>query len=226
MELRQLFAVIIRRWPLVVVPTLVVAVFAVATYRAPGPSFSTTLRFTAGQAGPPPAPPSGYDPNYTRWQASEYIVNTLGDWAKSSSFAAAVSAELATKDIQIPAAALQGAIAVDVSKSLLAIYVTWPDAAQLAAISEAIADVLQTQNVTMLPQLGGQAAVVAKLDTPVITPAVPSLRVRLELPLRLALGLAAGLALAFAVDYLDPTVRDKKELEGLGIEVIGEIPKK
>jgi capsular polysaccharide biosynthesis protein len=40
----------------------------------------------------------------------------------------------------------------------------------------------------------------------------------------MALGAGAGLALL--VDYLDPTVRGRKELEEMGLPVVGEIPKK
>ena len=36
----------------------------------------------------------------------------------------------------------------------------------------------------------------------------------------------AGLILAFLVDYLDPTVRERKELEAMGLPIMGEIPKK
>jgi capsular polysaccharide biosynthesis protein len=34
------------------------------------------------------------------------------------------------------------------------------------------------------------------------------------------------LGLAFLVDYLDPTVRHRKELEEIGLPVMGEIPRK
>jgi capsular polysaccharide biosynthesis protein len=36
----------------------------------------------------------------------------------------------------------------------------------------------------------------------------------------------AGVALAFLWDYLDDTVRDRREVEGLGVPVLGEIPRK
>ena len=90
--------------------------------------------------------------------------------------------------------------------------------------------VLQTRNGEAFPQLGGEPAEVVPMDTPVILPvievATPSLQTRLALPFRAGLGLAAGLALAFAVDYLDATVRDRRDLEEMGIRVLGEIPRK
>jgi capsular polysaccharide biosynthesis protein len=49
---------------------------------------------------------------------------------------------------------------------------------------------------------------------------------QLQLPLRVGLALGAGAGLALLVDYLDPTVRGRKELEEMGLPVVGEIPKK
>jgi capsular polysaccharide biosynthesis protein len=63
------------------------------------------------------------------------------------------------------------------------------------------------------------------MDQVIVGSAPPSLSSQLNLPLRLGLALAAGLALAFLVDYLDPTVRSRAELEGMGLGVLGEIPK-
>jgi capsular polysaccharide biosynthesis protein len=36
--------------------------------------------------------------------------------------------------------------------------------------------------------------------------------------------LAAGVALAFLLDYLDDSVRGARDLEALGLAVVGEIP--
>ena len=38
------------------------------------------------------------------------------------------------------------------------------------------------------------------------------------------LALAAGIALAFLLDYLDDSVRSPRELEEMGLAVLGEIP--
>jgi capsular polysaccharide biosynthesis protein len=44
--------------------------------------------------------------------------------------------------------------------------------------------------------------------------------------LRVALALAAGLALALLAEYFDPTVRDRRDVDELGLEILGAIPKK
>ena len=42
----------------------------------------------------------------------------------------------------------------------------------------------------------------------------------------LALALGAGVALTFLLDYLDDSVRNKSELEAMGVIVLAEVPKK
>jgi capsular polysaccharide biosynthesis protein len=47
-----------------------------------------------------------------------------------------------------------------------------------------------------------------------------------EIALRTLIGLLVGIGLAFLVDYLDPSVRTRQEVESLlALPVIGEIPR-
>jgi hypothetical protein len=85
--------------------------------------------------------------------------------------------------------------------------------------------VLTTQNAAALPQLGGENALLTQLDQPTVTQLPTGIRGRLELPLRLLLALLAGVGLALLVEYLDPTIRDRQELEEIGLDILGEIPK-
>ncbi len=48
-------------------------------------------------------------------------------------------------------------------------------------------------------------------------------REQLDLPLRVLLALAAGIGLAFLLDYLDTSVRERRDLEELGLPVLGEV---
>jgi hypothetical protein len=88
------------------------------------------------------------------------------------------------------------------------------------------AAVLTEENEKGLPQLGGETAALVQLDEPIINPVSAGLFDQLQLPIRVVLAIAAGLGLAFLIDYLDPTVRERKELEAMGLPVMGEIPKK
>ncbi|MGH2522664.1 MAG: hypothetical protein ACRDH2_09205 [Anaerolineales bacterium] len=224
MELHQYWKIARRWWWLIALPALAVGAYALATRRPPAPAYATTLRFTAGQPAALTGSPN-YDPNYYRWLTSEYIVNALKDWARTGAFANAVSAELAARGVSIPAGAVNASIAADNARSVLVLYLTWGDPAQLPALAEAATKVLQEQNAAAFPQLGGQAAQVVPLDAVGIGLVPPSLRIRFDLPLKIGLGLGVGLALAFAAHYFDPFVRDKEELEEMGLRVIGEIPK-
>jgi capsular polysaccharide biosynthesis protein len=227
LELKRLWKIAWRWGWLILLPALVVGAYSLVTYSPPAASYGMTLRFTAGQPETPAGESApGFDPNYYRWLASEYIVGGLKDWVRTGAFAQAVSAELAAQGLALPPEAVAGAIvASDNARSILLVYLAGGDPAHLQVLAAAVTRVLQTQNAAVFPQLGGQAAVVTPLDAPSVAAVPPSLRSRLDLPLRLALALAAGAALALAAHYLDPFVRERAELERLGLAVVGEIPR-
>ena len=87
-------------------------------------------------------------------------------------------------------------------------------------------DVLQTQNQDYFPQLGEAPAFVTLLDDPHISAIPPSLPNRFAPFIKLALGIIAGLGLTFLVEYLDPRLHTRDELESLGMVVIVTIPNK
>ncbi len=224
MELRDYFEIARRWWWLILLPALVAGLYGAFTYRTPAPSFSAAVRYTAGQPANLAASP-GYDPNYYRWLTSEYIVTGLKTWVQTDSFAAAVSAELAAKGQSLSVGTLRGALGSDSTRSILVVSFSASDASQIQSIFDAITAVLQRDNATVFPQLGGMSAVVQPLDTPGVVPVAPSLRARLDWPLKLAVGLVLGLGLALLAHYFDPFVRDRRDLEQLGLPVAGEIPR-
>jgi capsular polysaccharide biosynthesis protein len=225
MELRMLWKVVKRRWWLIALPAL--AALAYAAYgvmTAPGGThFAASISFTA--ATPPEGDEVSYeDGEYYPWLSSEYVVNALTDWVRTSSFAEEVSVELAAQGIEIPSGALRPAIAADNERSVMVLYLNWGDAEQLGAIAEAATTVLQTRSVAYFPQLGEGGVDVVPLDSPAIGAVPAPLSSRLDPLVRVALGLAAGVALAFLVEYLDPTLHERAEVESLGLPVLAEIP--
>jgi capsular polysaccharide biosynthesis protein len=227
MELRAIWKILRRRWWLIALPTLAAAAYAAfGALRAPvGTGYATSLHFTA-------APPAGgetvsyEDSEYYPWLTSEFVVNGLTDWVKTGSFAEEVSAELAASaDREIPAAALGGGINADNERSVMVVYLSWPDAEQLASIADAVSVVLEERSSDYFPQFGAGEVAVVQFDEPVITPVPPPLSVRLQPLVRAGLGLAAGIALAFLVEYLDPTVRGRGDIASLGFEILAEIPR-
>lgn len=224
MELREYFVIARRWWWLILLPAVVAGLYGAATYHRPAPTYSASMRYTASQPASLDNSP-GYDPNYYRWLTSEYIVTGLKSWVQTGSFAEAVSGELGRAGQPVSVDALRGALAADNARSILVVSFSSADPGQVPAIFDAITKVLQRDNATVFPQLGGLAAVVQPLDPPGVVPVAPSLRARLDLPLKVAVGLALGIGLALLAHYLDPFVRDRRDLDRLGLPVAGEIPR-
>ena len=224
MELRQLLRILLRRWWLIVIPAIALGAVVIATYTAPPPAYAATMRFAVGYT-PDPESLSLYDRFYPAWLASEYIAGGLSDWARTGDFASAVSSDLAARGIDVQAAAIAGSIVPDHARSIVVLYFSGGDPQLLQAIAEASARVLQTRNASVFPQNGPRGASVTALDGAVVAQMPPSLRARLDLPLRLGLALGVGVVLALLAHYLDPMIRERRDVEALGWSILGEIPK-
>lgn len=225
MELRQYWHIARRRWLLIVIPTAVVLLFTLATFRPAPPVYNVGVTFVAGQ-DPGPAESAGDDQErYYNWLASEYVASALADWARGSRFAESVSQELAAQGRSIPPDAIRGAIAVDNARSFFVLSMTYGNTPDLAAMMDAAITVLTGQNAAVLPQLGGENARLVQLDNPVVRQVPNDLRSQFDLPLRVGLALAAGVALALLAEYLDPTIRERDDVEPLDLPLLGEIPR-
>ena len=225
MELRQLWRMFRRRWLVGVIPALVVLVVGLATYTPPGSFYSVGVRFIVGQE-PTTAAATEDEERYYNWLTSEYIVNGLTDWIRGERFAAAVSAHLAQQGIEVSAGEIRGGLAVDNTRSMMTISLnSGRDQATVEQMINAVIAVLLSQNGEALPQLGDEPASLVQLDNPIVNQITPGIRSQLGLPLRLALAIGAGVGLVFLVEYVDPTVRGREELEAAGWVVLGEIPK-
>lgn len=223
MELRQYWKILRRRWALALIPAIIVLITGVATYRPAPVAYNAGVRFIVGQQ-PGPAAADSDEQRYYNWLASEYIVNGLTDWVRGGKFAEAVSGYLVAQGYDVPAGAIQGGLAADNTRSMMTLSLTAGDPDQLAQMLDGVITVLTQDNASALPQLGGQTAALTQLDEPVINPIAAGIRSQLDLPLRVALALAAGLGLALLAHYLDPTVRERAEIEQAGLPIIAEIP--
>lgn len=225
MELIALWKMFLRRWWLIMLPALVVLALTVPELlNPPAGGFTTTIHLTAAQ--PPSGEETTYeDSSYTPWTASEYLVNSLTAWVTTSSFADEISAALAEAGVDISAGAVRGALAADNARSVMAVYISWPDADQLQAIAEAAIYVLQHKNQDYFPQLTAEPAQVIALDDIALAPVAPSLMSRLRPLIKVALALLVGLALAALFEYLDDSIYSRADVEAMELRVLGEIPR-
>jgi len=206
MELRMYWQILKNRWWLALIPAIIVLGIGLLTYRQPAPVYQVGVRFTVGYA-PEASGTYLYDRYYPAWLASEYIAGGLGDWVKTGDFSSEVSHELEHQGVNVPTEALIGRIASDHQRSVVTMFITWPDARQLEAIATAAITVLQTRNAQAFPQLGTSGATVRAVDPVRVGPVPPGLRAQLELPVRVVLALAVGIGLVFLAHYLWPERR-------------------
>ncbi len=224
MELRHYWTIIRRRWLWLVAPAALVLLIGLVTYRPTPTSYNTGVRFISAQT-PGPAALDLDEQRYYNWLTSEYIVNGLADWVRGGKFAEAVSAYLLTQGIGMPPEAIRGGISTDNTRSMLTVSLNGADPLMVEQMMRGVIAVITEQNAQALPQLGGMNAELVLLDEPVVNPISAGLRSQLDLPLRVALALAAGFGLALLAEYLDPAVRDRRDVEDAGLELLGVIPK-
>ena len=228
MELRAYWQIYRRRWWLPVVLTVAVALISLLQlqpWQTPPPTYSASLRLLVSVLPAAAADTTSYDPHYYAWQTSEYLVDDFTEVVRSTLFAQQVSQRLAEQGITIPAGAIQGSSATGKLHRILSLSITWPDRAQLEAITTAAVAELRDNITFYFRQLGTDNALVTILDEPQITPIGPNLRQRLDFPLRLLLTFLAGILLVFLLDYFDTAIRNRQEVEAIGLVVIGEIPR-
>ncbi len=190
---------------------------------SPPANYNLAVRFTA--SAKPASGGSFQDQSYTPWLASEYAVNSIAAWVRTESFSRELSQALQKRGKTISGEQLRGAITSDSARSLMTFYITsWPDPEDAKLIGLAAIDVLTTRVDTYFPQFAASQAVIVPLDE--VQPALVAIPItaRLSPLVRIGIGLALGLVLAFALEFLDGSLRNRGEIESLGLSVIGEIP--
>jgi capsular polysaccharide biosynthesis protein len=227
MELRTYWRIILRRWWLPVGLAVVVGILTLVMQKPwqPRPAtYSATMRFNVGLQPERIPGVYTYDRYYTML-TSEYLVDDLGEIVRSQLFATAVSQRLAGQGISVPAGAIGASTQPGKLHRILTVNVSWGNEAQLRAIADAVAATLTERSADFFGQFSAEEADIRLIDPPAIGRVVRSAREQLDLPLRILLALAAGIGLAFLLDYLDDSVRDRTDLERLGLPVLGEVPR-
>ena len=227
MELRVYWDILQRRWWLPLGLAALVALISAVQLRpwqTPPPSYSASMRLLVGVL-PATDGATAYDPRYYAWLTSEYLVDDFTEVVRSGLFARAVSERLADQNITVPPGMIQGSAATGQQHRIITLNFSWGDAEELTAIANAAATELQENATRYFQQLGTENAGITLLDGPAVGPVGRGLRDRLEWPLRVGLGLLLGIGLVFLLDYLDTSIRNRQEVEALGLRLLGEIPK-
>jgi protein tyrosine kinase modulator len=218
MELRQYWRIIWRRWWLIAALLATVLAISLVTYQKPEPVYVATMRFAIGIQGDEPVSAVSGEGRSDAWLASEYLADDLSGVLQGGNFAARVSQMVG---FDVPA----GTIFASREHRIMTVSITWRDRDQVQAIAEAVGAAVEDGGADYFPQLAGVEAMAVLIDGPAIGQVGRSLKDQLDLPIRLFVALVAGVALAFLWDYLDNTVRDRAEVEALGVAVLGEIPR-
>jgi len=221
MELRRYWGIVCRRWWLIAGLVLVVGVVSLVTYDwRPDPVFAVTFRFSVG-LDPVPPPDTAYEYNpLDVWMSSEYYMDDLAAAVRGGEYARRVAQRLEGGGVN-PA----GAFGASTEHRVLTVSIVWGDAEQLADIANAAVAVLENEAADLSGPLGRARPTLRLIDPPAVVPVGRSLRSKLDIPIRLGLAVMAGLAGAFLLDYLDASVRNRSEVEAMGISVLGQIPR-
>jgi capsular polysaccharide biosynthesis protein len=219
MELRQYWRIIQQRWWLIAALLAIVLAVSLVTHKKPAPVYQVNMRFVIGVEGEEPVSAVAGEGRSDVWLASEYLADDLAEVIKGGDMAARIS-----EQVGFPVSA--GTIFASREHRIVTVTVTWPDRDQAQAIAEAVGAVLADAGAGYFPQLAGIQAKAVLIDGPGIGQVGRSLKEKLDLPIRLFVALVTGVALAFLWEALDDTIRDRAELESMGIPVVGEIPRR
>lgn len=222
MEFAELFRILLRRWWLIALPLVLAAVIAVPEFIRTSSSgqsgYNARISYSAAQILNLPERDGDYA---DVWVASQYTVDALTDWVRSSSFRHEIQSQLADQDT--PLDSLQ--IAADNVRSIGVIYFSHSNSEALQSIVDAAMLVLTTRSQQYFPQLGGDSAQVTILDQATITAAPAPLTNRLSPLIQLGIAVLIGLALALFAEYIDQTIYHQDDLRRLGIPLLGSVPR-
>ncbi|MBK8835724.1 MAG: hypothetical protein IPO29_13015 [Anaerolineae bacterium] len=219
--------ILLRRWWLALLPVVVMAGLTVWGNRnaLPPGNFGVNVRFAAGLPPERAAGVYNYDRHYD-WLASEYIAQAFAFTIPTNQFAQAVSRRMLAQGVAISPSEVEASLRADHTSSVIKVSMSWRDAGQLEKMAEAVSAELTENGAAYWPQLSDPGgAPVRRLDVPVVLAAAPPLRDTFDLPVRLLIGLALGVFLAFALDAIDPVIRDRRALERLGLPSLAHIPR-
>jgi capsular polysaccharide biosynthesis protein len=221
MELREYGRILRRYWQLIVLLPLLAGAFTFLTYEEPAVTYGYELQYSVSFL---PAAEGSFeeDPVLSAVQASEYVADDMTEVLRGSRFASFMQQYLSEP---LPAGALTSATRISKVHRLVTVNLSAPTQEQAAELGNAFKQATEQDLSALLDELWGTGQLRLELvNDSGVYPIGGGLRSRLDIPLRVGLALIAAVALAFALDYLDDSVRSRDEVERLVGPVLGEIP--
>lgn len=222
MELRETWQILLRRWWLPVgLAVLAAASSLLVTARTPE-RWSGSIRLAISVPGEPPSPSVFQYNNYYTWVTSEYVVDDLSEIMKGRRFAEDLAAESGDT---LPVDTILSGERTQKTHRVLTFSIDTGSPETAEKLAATAIRVIQNRGGTYLAQLQQRDALVTVVDGPTVTPVRPVSRTALDAAVRGALGFILGIGVILLLEYLDPTIRSTRDLEGLlGLPVMGEIP--
>ena len=227
MELRSYWRILRRRrWVVlgVTLVALIAAIVSVAALPQPLPTYQATVVIAVSPTNVPPPSSNPYG-DYYLYIASEYLNDDIMSIVESGSFNRIVAARYAGRPEGPPSASIKGKKA----HRVITFTVSADRRSDALDLAQGIIDLLREPRPgepRYLDQFSEQRPRVAVIQDPELTVEPGVRRGAFDVGMRTLLGLIVGLALAFLLDYLDDTVRDRRDAEQqTGLPVVGEIPR-
>ena len=222
LRLPRFWAVVRRRWPVLVVLPLLALGLAAYNYTHAAKSYTAVGEATVTSIAPQPPTPQGYD-NYYRALASEAASDDLVRLVPGSVFSQAVSKRLQAKGQNYSQSEVQTALTASRVFRALTVNATSADANRAVAIEQAALDELAENGPTYFPN---RPVALSIINYP--TSAAPkSLKSGVLAAGTVLAGLIAAAAIALIVELFDTRLHDEREIEDqLGVPIVGMIPRR
>lgn len=205
MEISDYFAIVRRRWPLVLALPLAVALISLGLALGQAPVYGATARLLAHRAAalePRPAPPGPTASLMEAVKLADTVTDDLPAVVRGAPLARDVAAELARRGRTLDPASVQKGLGAEIDQRTVLLTASAADPADALAMLQAALDLLQANGLRywgvtdLAPRDSGITLVV--LDMPAAATRTNGLRpIALAVGLRSLSGLVAALALVF-----------------------------